>query len=123
MEVGGRRGRRLFHEFFNVKSVISFDGYQRENVHRFLSGLYQTPDDFLNHAQLWVSLRRACPGPTFILSSVTGAPIMEITYDLDKQSHEDKILRAVEHAMECTEKVMVPAAPPADALSICMFGS
>lgn len=51
-----RRGRRLFHEFFNMKAVASFDDYQRKHARRFVSRLSQTPEDFLDHAQLCVSL-------------------------------------------------------------------
>ena len=116
-------GTSLFHEFFNAKSVANFDGHQRKYVHRFLSCLSQTPDDFLDHIQLWVSFRSACTGLTFVLSSVTGALIMEITYGLDIKSHEDQFLQAVEHAIEYTEKVMVPAAFLVDALPICTFSS
>jgi cytochrome P450 len=57
-----RKGRRLFHEFFNVKAVANFDDYQRKHAYRLISRLSQTPEDFLAHAQL-----------------VTGALIMEIT--------------------------------------------
>ena len=48
----GRRARRLFHEFLNVGAVMNFDGYQYKYVYRFLSRLADTPDDFLDHAQL-----------------------------------------------------------------------
>ena len=52
-----RKGRRLFHEFFNMKAVTNFDDYQRKNAYRFLFRLSQTPEDFLTHAQLYVFLR------------------------------------------------------------------
>ena len=48
-----RRGRRLFHEFFNMKAVTNFDDYQRKHTYRLLSLLSQTPEDFLAHAQLY----------------------------------------------------------------------
>ena len=47
-----KRGRRLFHEFFNVKEVTNFDDYQRKHARRFISRLSQTPEDFLAHSQL-----------------------------------------------------------------------
>ena len=47
-----RKGRRLFHEFLNVKVVTNFDGYQHKHAYHFLSRLAETPDDFLSHAQL-----------------------------------------------------------------------
>ena len=50
-----RRARRLFHEFLNVKAVTNFDDYQSKYAYRFLSRLADTPDDFLHHAQLYVS--------------------------------------------------------------------
>ena len=49
-----RKGRRLFHEFFNMKAVTNFDDYQRKHTYRFISCLSQTPEDFLAHAQLYV---------------------------------------------------------------------
>jgi len=50
-----RRGRRLFHQFLNVNAVTNFDGYQRKHAYRFLSRLAETPEDFLDHAQLYAS--------------------------------------------------------------------
>ena len=47
-----RRGRRLFHEFLNIKAVTKFDGYQYKHAYRFLSRLAEAPDGFLDHAQL-----------------------------------------------------------------------
>ena len=106
-----RRGRRLFHEFLNVKAVTNYDDYQRKHARRFLSRLAETPDDFLHHAQLCVSLRM---GPSQYLSlirpSVTGALIMEITYGMDIKSHEDKFLQTAEHAVEQASRVMIPGA-------------
>lgn len=49
-----RRARRLFHEFLSMKAVTNFDDYQRKYAYRFLSRLAETPDDFLDHAQLCV---------------------------------------------------------------------
>ena len=49
-----RKGRRLFHEFFNMKAVTKFDDCQRKHAYRFLSHLSQTPEDFLAHAQLYM---------------------------------------------------------------------
>ena len=51
-----RKGRRLFHEFFNMRAVTNFDDHQRKYARRFISRLAQTPDNFLGHAQLYVSL-------------------------------------------------------------------
>ena len=48
-----RKGRRLFHEFFNMKATTNFDNYQRKHAYRFISRLSQTPEDFLAHAQLY----------------------------------------------------------------------
>ena len=48
-----KKGRRLFHEFFNMKAVTKFDDWQRKHAHRFLCRLSQTPEDFLAHAQLY----------------------------------------------------------------------
>ena len=56
-----RRGRRLFHEFFSMKAITNFDDYQRKYAYRFLSRLAETPDKFLDHAQLYVSLRMGYP--------------------------------------------------------------
>ena len=53
-----KRGRRLFHEFFNTKVATNFDGHQRKCAHRLVSLLSQTPEDFLDHAQLCVLLDR-----------------------------------------------------------------
>ena len=50
-----RRGRRLFHEFLNIKAVENFDGYQYKHAYRFLSRLADAPDEFLNHTQLYVT--------------------------------------------------------------------
>ena len=45
-----------------------------------------------------------------IFSSVTGALIMEITYGLNIESHEDRFLQTAEHAMKYIEKIAVPGA-------------
>jgi hypothetical protein len=109
-----RRGRRLFHEFFNAKAVTAFDDHQHKYAHRFLSRLAQTPDEFLGHAQLCVSLQTTSSWAhtrlTLSFPSVTGALIMEITYGLDIKSHEDKFLQTAEHAAEYMKRVMVPGA-------------
>ena len=47
---------------------------------------------------------------TFVFPSVTGALIMDITYDLDIKSHEDKYLQAAERAMEWGENAVIPGA-------------
>ena len=52
-----RRGRRLFHELFNIKAVANFDDYQRKYTNRFLSHLAETPEKFLDHVKLCVSLQ------------------------------------------------------------------
>ena len=49
-----RKGRRLFHEFFNMKATTSLDGYKRKYACRLLSLLAETPSDFLDHIQLYV---------------------------------------------------------------------
>ena len=117
-----RRGRRLFHEFFNAKAVTAFDDHQHKYAHRFLSRLAQTPDEFLGHARLCVSLQTTSSWAhsrlTLILPSVTGALIIEITYGLDTKSHEDKFLQTAEHAMEYINRVMVPGAFLADTFPI-----
>ena len=120
-----RRGRRLFHEFFNAKAVTAFDGHQRRYAHRFLSRLAQTPDEFLGHAQLCVPIHTKSSWThtvlTLIFPSVTGALIMEITYGLDIKSHEDKFLQTAEHASEYINRVMVPGAFLVDTFPIRSF--
>ena len=110
-----RRGRRIFHQFFNMKAVTNFDDYQRKYTYRFISLLSQTPEGFLDHAKLCVSSRKRILShrlltTMLIFSSVTGALIMDITYDLDIKSHEDKFLRTAERAMEWGERAVVPGA-------------
>ena len=107
-----KRGRRLFHEFFNVKEVTNFDDHQRKHARRFISRLSQTPEDFLSHSQLSVPPLHHCAHAllTSVLQSVTGALIMDITYGLDIKSHEDPFLQAAGRAMDCVERTMVPGA-------------
>ena len=120
-----RRGRRLFHEFLNAKAVITFDDHQHKYAYRFLSLLAQTPHNFFDHAQLYVPIRTrfSCTHArlTSIISSVTGALIMEITYGLDIDSHEDKFLQAAEHAAEYIEIIMAPGAFLVDTFPIRSF--
>ena len=115
-----RRGRRLFHEFFNMKAVTSFDGYQHKHAHRFILRLSQTPEDFLAHSQLYIPSFHHCAHMllTSVLLSVTGGLIMDITYSLDIKSHEDPFLQAAERAMECVERAMVPGASLVDTFPI-----
>lgn len=47
---------------------------------------------------------------TLIFPSVTGALIMEITYGMNIESHEDKFLRTAERALDYIKKVLVPGA-------------
>ena len=111
-----RRRRRLFHQFFNMNAVTNFDDYQRKYTYRFISRLSQTPEGFLGHAKLYVFAQRgslvalAYLVITFAFQSVTGALIMDITYDLDIKSHEDKFLQAAERAMEWGEGAVLPGA-------------
>jgi hypothetical protein len=120
-----RRGRRLFHEFLNAKAVLTFDDHQHKSAHRFLSLLAQTPDNFFEHAQLYVPIRTrfSCihTGLTLILPSVIGALVMEITYGLDIESHEDKFLQAAEHAAEYIERIVAPGAFLVDTFPIRSF--
>jgi len=62
-----RRGRRLFYEFFNTKVVKNLDDRQHKHAYRFLLRLAESPEDFLDHAQLCVPLRIA-----FFTSSILG---------------------------------------------------
>ena len=39
-----------------MKVVSQFDDYVNKHTRRFLSRLAETPDDFLDHTQLWVPL-------------------------------------------------------------------
>ena len=57
-----------------------------------------------------------------VCSSATGALIMEITYGLNVESHEDKFLQTAERAMAYLERVMVPGAFPVDTFPIRSFG-
>jgi len=52
-----RRRRRLFHESFNMKAVMDFDDHQHKHACRFLLQLAETPEKFLDHAQLCVPLQ------------------------------------------------------------------
>jgi cytochrome P450 len=54
MEYGARwrNCRRLVYEFLNPKAVTNFDDYQRKHAYRFLSKLAESPEDFLDHAEL-----------------------------------------------------------------------
>jgi len=47
-----RNGRRLLHEFLNVRAVNKFDDYQYKYTRRFLSRLAETPENFLDHVKL-----------------------------------------------------------------------
>jgi hypothetical protein len=90
-----------------------------------MSRLSQTPEDFVAHAQLYVFRSDPAilpPRPISVFSSVTGALIMEITYGLNIESHEDKFLQTAEHAMEYIEKIMVPGAFLVDTFPIRSFG-
>lgn len=120
-----RRGRRLFHEFLNMKAVVNFDGYQHKHAYQFLSRLAETPDELLDHAQLCVSPRAESSwylGKTNSPSSLTGALIMDITYGLDIKSHENKFLQAAQCAMEHAQRAMVPGAFLVDAFPIRSSG-
>jgi len=118
-----RRCRRLLHEFLNLKVVSRFDDYVTKHTRRFLSQLAETPDDFLDHTQLYVPLRSivvVCFKLTSI-SSVTGALTMETTYGMDIKSHEDKFLQAAELAMGHLEKAATPGAFLVDTFPIRML--
>jgi len=52
-----RTSRRLFHRFFNVSTVSRFDDKIHKAVGVFLRRLSESPDRFLKHAHLYVSLR------------------------------------------------------------------
>lgn len=49
-----KSSRRLFHEFLNARAVTNFDRYQRKHAYRFLLHLTESPNDFLDHTELWV---------------------------------------------------------------------
>lgn len=105
-----RKCRRLFHEFLNMKVVSRFDDCIDKHIRRFLFRLAETPDGFLGHTQLWVPLCWAVLPKLTLISSVTGALIMEIAYGLDIKSHEDKFLQAAEVATGHFEDAIVPGA-------------
>ena len=44
-----RKYRKLFHEYFNIKTVHKYQPIQRRGVHVFLRQLLVTPDNFLHH--------------------------------------------------------------------------
>ena len=65
-----RRSHRIFHEFLNPNAVSRFDDYLSKHTCRFLSLLAETPDDFLDHAQLWVLLCRVITDALDLLRSL-----------------------------------------------------
>ena len=95
-----------------MNAVSNFDGYLNKHACRFISRLAETPEDFPGHIKLSVLLCPGvitCPTLTFV-PSVTGALIMEMTYGMEIESHEDKFLQAAERGIECVESTVIPGA-------------
>lgn len=111
--------RKLFNGFMNPRAVVQFDGYQRKHAHRLLSRLVETPQDFVEHVNLWEIFPplRALTTLTPIYSMV-GALVTEVLYGFNVESHDDKSLRAMELACEHSEKAMSPGAFLVDILPI-----
>ena len=97
MEYGGqwRSGRKLIHEFLGVSAVSKFQDYQRKHAYRLLTRLAESPNDFYDHAELYVfpkhfaAIKTHTPPP---FASAVGALIMDITYSLNIKTAEDKFL-------------------------------
>lgn len=47
-----KNGRKLLHEFFNPRAVTEYDEHQRKHAHRLLLRLGESPEHFLDHAEL-----------------------------------------------------------------------
>ena len=47
-----RNGRRVLHEFLNLRAVTRFDEYQYKHAHRLLLRLTECPGDFAQHIEL-----------------------------------------------------------------------
>ncbi len=56
-----RTHRRLFHRFFNVSVVDQFDDKIHKAVNVFLHRLSESPERFLKHIHLYVSLNPMIP--------------------------------------------------------------
>ena len=63
-----RNCRKLFHEFMNVRAVTNFDDYQRKHTHGLLLHLAESPDNFLDHIELYVLHKIVCRGSNLLCS-------------------------------------------------------
>ena len=49
---GWRNGRKLLHDFLNIRAVENLSEYQRKSAHLLLSRLVKSPEDFFGHIKL-----------------------------------------------------------------------
>jgi len=57
------------------------------------------------------------------IPSVTGSLIMEMTYGIEIESHEDKFLQAAERGMEHLGDAVIPGAFLVDTFPVCLSPS
>ena len=55
-----KSGRRLLHEFLNIRAVKDYDSQQYHHSRDFILRLSESPEDLWDHMKLWV-LVLSCP--------------------------------------------------------------
>ncbi|KAG1727488.1 cytochrome P450 [Suillus paluster] len=73
-----RRQRRIFHQAFREKAALTYRPMQQRKAQQFISGILDTPEEFLNHVHVYAS-----------------SIIMSAIYDHETELHNDPLVEAV----------------------------
>ena len=103
---------------FNTQAAATYRSAEMKAVRKMLLDLLRDPSGFLEHTRLYAR------GPyciiivilMFLYYSMSGRTIMEVTYGLEVQDHDNEYLKISEQGVALANRILVPGAYLVDSI-------
>jgi len=120
-----RESRRIFTKYFNASHHSSIS-QPRDimYVRRFLGQLLQKPDDFLQHARVYVPFNVSVvtkPLILFVFLSLVGSTTLAMTYGINIRPYNDPYIAAAEEAVGAAAELMIAGSFLVDIIPILKY--
>jgi hypothetical protein len=101
--------RRIFHQAFRSEAAPSFRPIQMRNAHNMVLNLLNSPVEYGNHFQTWVS-PLSWRGLTvrYFVHRFSTSLIVSIMYDYDTLPRDDPFISMVERSTEIAVRELRP---------------
>ncbi|GJJ07897.1 hypothetical protein Clacol_002103 [Clathrus columnatus] len=99
-----RRHIRSFHQFFNSRVALSYEGLKIKECRQLLQNLLDTPDDFSEHLKFSI-----------------GRVIMDVVYAIDIKRDNDPFMNVVHTALEGFGYTLIPGLWLVDAFPVFKY--